>query len=449
MNIILTEGQRLALRKHGAPILRAVNVRNPDDFEPHKLEWRELLTIRTNVLREARALIDKIKPDISEAEGASIEEAHNATMAILDEIETEKEARTALGKLEPRAVSFSPRVPMIDGSSDGGYGQGALGEARAALATFARTGDLAPLHGLAETRDMAAGSDPNGGYFVVNALSNSMTKREFDQSPMRGLARVVTLTAGDTFEEPLDMDEAEATWVGEQTDRPKTDDPEVGKISIPLKEIYALQTASQKVLDVSNQNLGGWLEEKISDKFARSEGLAFVSGNAADRPRGFLALATDTAVDITRSQAKLQHVISGGATFITADALRNLYWTLRAGHRKNATWLMSSSTANAVDKLKDGNGDYLWRNGMTSGAPPTLLNLPVEFDENMPAVAADAFPIALGDWKKGYIIVDRMGVRFLRDPYTDKPNVLFYAYKRVGGDVANTDAIKLLKIAAS
>lgn len=450
MLIDIPENQRLALRKHGLPVLRALGVTNPDTFEAHKLAWRDLLGCRSAVLKEARALVEKIKDGTSEADASSIEAAHSAALLFIDEIESEKETRTALGNLSPRTHGGSHKRPYApDNEVSAGAGMsGTLAEARGGLASFARSGDDSALFQMAESRSMAAGSDPSGGYFVVSSLSNSMTSRIFDESPMRRLARIVAISNGDTFEEPLDMDEADASWVGEQASRPKGDDPTVGKISVPLHEIYALQTISQKLLDVANYNLGAWLEGKIADKFARTEGVSFVSGNANSKPQGFLALSTDTAADIARDDKKLQHVVSGGASTVTADGLRNLYWTMRAGHRKNATWLMASSTANAIDKLKDNNGDYLWRPGQTAGAPNSLLGLPVEFSEDMPAVSAGNFPIALGDWQKGYVIVDQVGLRLLRDPFTDKPNVLFYAYKRVGGSVANTDAIKLLKISA-
>jgi HK97 family phage major capsid protein len=213
-----------------------------------------------------------------------------------------------------------------------------------------------------------------------------------------------------------------------------------------VNELYALQPVTQRLLDDASFDIGKWVEGKIADKFARSEGTAMVTGNGIGRPRGFLAVPTDVADDGTRAWGKLQYVVSGAAASIVADALRNQYWALRAPHRKNATWLMASATANLVDKLKDSAGDYLWRNGMTSGAPPSLLGRPVEFDENMPAVGAGTFPIAFGDWLRGYLIVDKAGIKTLHDPYTSKPNVLFYAYRRIGGDVANYDAIKLMKI---
>lgn len=157
-------------------------------------------------------------------------------------------------------------------------------------------------------------------------------------------------------------------------------------------------------------------------------------------------MASSSAVDGARPLNTLQYVPSGGATEVTVDGLRDLYWAMRAPHRPNAVWLMSSATANAIDKLKfEATGEYVWRDSSTAGAPPTLLGRPVEFDENMPSIAAGSYAIAF-DFQAGYLIVDWQGMKFLRDPYTDKPNVLFYCYRRTGGGVALPDAIKLLKV---
>ena len=322
-----------------------------------------------------------------------------------------------------------------------------LAAERKALATFARTGNDA------EFKTLQAGSQPDGGYMVHSALSTQMTKRIFDQSPMRRLCRIETIGAGDAFEEPVDVDEAGATWVGENSARPATTTAQLKLRRTPVEEIYSLQPVTQRLLDDADWDVGAWIEGKVADKFARTEGVAFNSGNGIAKPRGFMTYDVDTAVDITRDWTKLQYVVSGSASAIAdvdggANGIKDLYWALRAQHRANATWVMASATANALDKLKDNNKDYIWRPGMTAGAPPSRLGRPVQFDENMPAISSNTFPVAFGDWKAGYIIVDKPGIKWLRDPFTSKPNVLFYAYMRVGGGVANFDAIKLLKISS-
>lgn len=319
-----------------------------------------------------------------------------------------------------------------------------------AIGYFARcnTGMMVAFEPPAELKAHSVGSDPEGGYFVTPVLSSTMTQRLFNYSPMRRLARSVTIVTGDSFEEPLDVNDVGATWVGEKQSRPETSTGEVGMLNVPVNEIYALVPVTQRLLDDSGFNIGLWLEGKISDKFARSEGTAYVTGDGIKKPRGFMSYPTDSAVDITRAQGKLQYIVSGDANTVTADGLRDLYWGMRAPHRAQASWLMASATANSIDKLKSGDGDYLWRDGMTAGAPPSLLGRPVEFCEDMPTIAAGNYPIAFGDFQRGYICVDKAGVKVLRDPFTDKPRVVFYAYRRAGGAVANFDAIKLLKISA-
>jgi HK97 family phage major capsid protein len=340
----------------------------------------------------------------------------------------------------------------IGGGAGGGHGTGArdarpeeLREMRRGLAEFARTGNMATLNAIS-ARALSGNVDDAGGYTIVPALSATMTRRLHDQSPMRRLARVVQRERSNEFVEPIDREEPTASWVTENQARPETTTPTFGLLKISLNEIYATQPITQALLDSSYVDLGGWIEEKITDKFARTEGTAFVVGDSVLKPQGFLTLTTSADADSTRDAEALQKIQSGAPNGITVDALRDMFWKLRAPHRTSATWLMSSATANAIDKLKDGNGDYLWRDSSVAGVPPTLLGRPVEFSEDMPAPTTGQLPVAFGDWMQGYVIVDQVGVRFLRDPYTSKPNVLFYAYKRVAGGVANCDAIKLLEI---
>jgi HK97 family phage major capsid protein len=336
-----------------------------------------------------------------------------------------------------------PRPGGGGGPGDGGGADANMRKALGALGTMVRTGNEARLN------ELSVASDPDGGYLTVPVLSTSMTKRLFDGSPMRRLARTETISDGDSFEEPIDDGDVEAVWVGERQARPPTTGPTIRMRKVPVHEMYALQPVTQRLLDDARFDIGSWMERKIGDRFARSEGAACFAGDGVIKPRGILSYETDTAIDGVRDWGMLQHVVSGHATKVTADGLRDLYWAMRAPHRAEASWIMASSTANAIDKLKDGNGDYLWRNGMTAGAPPSLLGRPVEFSEDMPAIEAGATPITFGDWKQGYILVDKLGIRYLRDPFTSKPNVLFYAYRRTGGAVANSDAVKMLKIAAS
>lgn len=315
-----------------------------------------------------------------------------------------------------------------------------------AIAALYRTADDAPLRAIHAA--MHSGSDPDGGYFVTPAVSSTMTRRLYDESPMRRLARVETITAGKSWVEPLDLGEPEAKWVGERSERPATASPGLGNLEVPVHELFANLPVTQQLLDDAGFDLGSWIETKITDKFVRSESAAYLTGNGVVKPRGLLTYPTAATDDAARPWGTLQTLNSGGASSITADALIDLVWKLRQPYRSGAVFTMNSNTAAVVDKLKDGQGNYLWRQSYVLGAPATLLGYAVEIEEGMPDVAAGSTPIAFGNFKLGYVIVDRLGIQFLRDPFTAKPNVSFYAYRRVGGGLANSEAIKLMKIAA-
>ncbi|NOT39303.1 MAG: phage major capsid protein [Alphaproteobacteria bacterium] len=370
-----------------------------------------------------------------------LEDGFVTVRKILDDERKEREA------LEMRINRLG-----IGTAAAGGVDKGELAKEHKALANFVRTGDEAGM------KSMSVGSDPDGGYTVLPFMSLAMISRLFDQSPMRRLARIETIQSGDAFEEITDPNDVDAVWVGESQGRTATSTAQIGKIRIPLREIYANQQVTQRLLDDSMYDIGSWIDLKITDKFGRSEGSAFVNGDGVARPKGFLQYATAATADGTRSNNELQHVVTGHATAFLApvaatgvspaDCLVDMVYALRSPYKQsgNVRWLMNSTTAATVRKFKDAQAQFVWADSIIEGQPPSLLGFPVELDENMPNVGAGTYPIAFGNWSLGYCIVDRPGIKMLRDPYTSRPSVNFYAYKRVGGDVANTDCIKLLKV---
>jgi HK97 family phage major capsid protein len=320
--------------------------------------------------------------------------------------------------------------------------------------------DLMGLHAgavstLAEINNaMSVGSDPDGGYFVLPALSTTMTKKLYDVTAMRRLARVETITAGSHWEEPVDNDQVASGWVGENDLRPMTGTPRIGMLKVPLNEVYALPPVNQALLDMVGFDLGGWLFNKIVEKFGRDEGTAFISGDGILKPQGMLAYPTSTAADATRPWGTIQYIPSGASGAFAGsnpgDVLRDLTWKLRTPYRAGASFLMNSNTISAIDKMKDGMGNYLFRPGLTAGVPGTLLGYPVEIDDvAMPDIAANSLSIAFGNFQRAYVIIDRIGIKLLIDPYSSKPNVLYYAYKRVGGGLANSEAVKFLRFSVS
>lgn len=343
---------------------------------------------------------------------------------------------------------------QMAGFKVGGLGTPSEGDATktsAALGAYIRSGDGAPLAALvsAPTAGMSVDSNPDGGYLVIPTLGSTMNERIHEISPMRQLARVVTVSS-DTYEEFNDLDEVGAGWVGEREARADTENPKLGKLSVPIHETYAMPKVTQKLLDDAVIDIGAWVVEKCAERFARKEGAAFIAGDGILQPRGILTYPTDALDDDARDWGTIEHINTGtsggfGTTSAGVDALIDMTYALKSRYRPNASWLMNRKTAAVVRKMKDADGNLIWSQGLAAGQPDRLVGFPVILDEEMPDIAADALSIAFGDFNVAYVIADRHGLRLLRDQFTDKPNVRFYTYKRVGGGLANSEAIKILR----
>ncbi|SPF80835.1 phage major capsid protein [Pseudoprimorskyibacter insulae] len=318
-----------------------------------------------------------------------------------------------------------------------------------AFNAYLRSGDDDALRGLElDTKSMSTAVNSDGGFLVDPVTSDRIQSVLSSTASLRAVANVVQVEAT-SFDVLIDHTDAGAGWATETGSTAETGTPSIDRISIPLYELNALPKASQRLLDDAAFDIEGWLAGRIADKFARAEAAAFVSGDGTDKPTGFLtysAVANDSW-----SWGSLGYVASGAAAALDAsgDAIIDLVYALGAQYRANGTFVMNSKTAGAVRKLKDADGRHLWSDGLSAGEPARLLGYPVMICEDMPDVAADATPIAFGDFGAGYTIAERPDLRVLRDPFSAKPHVLFYATKRVGGDVSDFAAIKLLKCAVS
>jgi HK97 family phage major capsid protein len=290
----------------------------------------------------------------------------------------------------------------------------------------------------------------DGGYAVPQAIDAMIARELTEISPIRALAQVVqTGTAG--YRKLVTTGGTASGWVSETTARPETAAPKFAEIAPPSGELYANPAASQAMLDDAAFDLESWLASEIAMEFARAEGAAFVNGTGVDQPMGFLAAPYSTQGDATRAFGSLQYLGSGDAAGFGAEPetrLIDLVHTMKAGHRQGATWVMNSATLSEVRKLKTADGAFLWQPGLVEGQPDRLLGYPVVEAEDMPDVATGAFPIAFGNFRAGYLIAERTATQILRDPFTNKPFVHFYATKRVGGQVLDSAAIKLLRIEA-
>ncbi len=330
--------------------------------------------------------------------------------------------------------------PARGAGAGGEFGDPAAAEHKAAFRAYLRKGDDAGLAQI-ELKALSVGTDPEGGYTVTPAMSETIVATVFDSSPVRAVAAVEAI-GSDSLELLVDKADAGAGWVAETGTPAETTSPDLAKVIIPVHEVYAEPRATQKLIDDSSIDIESWLAVKVADKFARMEATAFVGGTGVGQPRGYLTYPAGTA------WSQIEQIVSGSTSLLTADGLIDLQHGLKEAYDAGAVWLVNRSTLGAIRKLTDANNQYLWQPGLQSGGVETLLGRPIHTASDMPAVAANALAVAYGDFRRGYQIVDRIGIRVLRDPFTAKPFVKFYSTKRVGGDVVNFEAIKLQKVAA-
>jgi HK97 family phage major capsid protein len=354
-----------------------------------------------------------------------------------------KQQETQLAMLDRKSIAMN-RPPLARGAD-------AVSPHKKAFAAYLRSGDDGGLRGLTvEEKAMSTAVAADGGYLVDPQTASEIVGVLRNASSIRSIANVVTVEAT-AFDVLVDHSDVGAGWASETGDRAETDTPRVERISIPLHELSALPKASQRLLDDSAFDVEGWLAQRIADKFSRAEASAFISGDGADKPTGFLSYPKiDNEIFAWGS---LGYVPTGSDGDFSgsdpADAVVDLVYALGARYRANASFVMNSKTAGAVRKMKDADGRFLWSDGLQAGEPARLMGYPVLIAEDMPDIAPDAFAIAFGDFRAGYTVAERPDLRILRDPFSAKPHVLFYATKRIGGDVSDFAAIKLLKFAAA
>jgi len=320
-----------------------------------------------------------------------------------------------------------------------------------AFGAYLRSGDDDGLRGLVlEGKAMSSAVAADGGYLVDPQTADTIRSMLVATSSLRSIANVVQVEAT-SFDVLVDRSEVGSGWATEVAATTETATPTIERISIKLSELSAMPKASQRLLDDSAFDVEGWLANKIATRFVRAEAAAFINGDGIDKPKGIL-LPTKVA-NASWVWGQLGYIPTGAAadfaTTNTVDCIVTLIYSLMADYRSNASFVMNSKTAGAVRKMKDVDGRFMWSDGLAAAEPARLMGYPVLICEDMPDVAANAYPIAFGDFKSAYTIAERPDLRILRDPFSAKPNVLFYASKRVGGDITDYAAIKLLKVALS
>ena len=356
------------------------------------------------------------------------------------------QAEQAKKDAEEAAVRASRNTVSGAGTDDAGA------EHKRAFSKFVRKGQDAGLREI-EQKALSIGTAADGGYALPEEIAGQVQRRIQEISPIRGIATVVQTSTND-YKRLIDILGTASGWVGETDARTATNTPQLYEAAASMGEVYANATASQMSLDDIFFDAEAWLADSIGTEFARAEGAAFVTGNGTNKPKGFLAYTTAATADGSRTFGQIEHVATGVAGDWAAsnkgDVLVSLVYKLKAAHRAGATWVTNKAILAEVRAFKESTTNaYMWQPGLAAGQPSTLLGYPIVEAEDVPAKAANSLSVAFGNFRNGYCVVDRVGIRTLRDPYTNKPNVQFYATKRVGGMLLDSEAIKVVKFAVS
>ncbi|WP_271953625.1 phage major capsid protein [Pseudomonas aeruginosa] len=361
---------------------------------------------------------------------------------LVEQVETLNEK---LGQLDDMKSALEKELAGM--KRPDGTGTKAASEHKAAFMQFVRKGIDTGL-GELQAKALQIGVDADGGYAVPEELDRNIIELLRDESPMRQVCNQIFVGTPD-YKRLANLGGAGSGWVGETAPRPETSTPTLAQISAVMGELYANPQATQTSLDDMFFDVEGWLNSEVGREFSEKEGAAFLLGDGVNKPKGLLAYPFAVAGDKTRPYGTLQRLVSGNAAAFSGDNLIDLVQAVKAGYRRAGTWMMNNLTVAYVRKLKDSEGNYLWRPGLEVGQPSSLLGYGITENEDMPDIAADANALAFGDFKRAYTIVDRIGTRVLRDPYTNKPYVGFYTTKRVGGMLVDSQAVKVLTLSAA
>lgn len=409
-------------------------------------EIKDALALLQTTAREHRDAVDAEIKALKEKGGA-------------DPILTERVGKldTALSDMAKKldALRLKDRRPETTGA-DGRTREMTEAELkhREAALKFIRKGDASGYE-VDELKALSAGTDPDGGYMITPDMDRNISRVVSEVSPIRAIANVIT-TSSSAVKRLINVGGTGSGWVGETEARPQTDTANLRERTYPVMELYAMPAATQTLLDDASFDVEAWLADEVQIEFAEQEGAAFVMGDGVAKPRGFIGgynPVLDTA--FTEAGGAPGYVRTGAAADFLSVAdgdeennLIDLVYSLKSAYRANARFVMNRATIGRVRKFRDADGRAYWQQSTIAGEPSTLLGYPVMEAEDMPDIGANAFPVAFGDFNRGYQIVDRFGTRILRDPYTAKPFVLFYTTKRVGGGIRMAEAIKLLKMEA-
>lgn len=400
-------------------------------------EIRELIEQQGKAFEEFRKSNDERLAALEKGEARS--ELEEKTERINDELGRLSAVVDELAKKANR-----PGAPGAEGD------EALQAEHKSAWLKWVRKGDDAGLADI-EHKAMNVGTPADGGYAVPIQQDRDIMRLLTDLSPMRQVCRVMTVGTED-YRKLVNLGGTASGWVGETDARPATAGPTLAQLKPSFGELYANPEVTQKALDDIFFNVEGELSQDISESFAVLEGKAFLSGTGTNQPVGLLTAKTSAEADSARAFGTVQHIATGVADNFPAkdpaDILIDLIYSMKAGYRTGAQFMVNSMTLATMRKWKDGDGNYIWQPAMQNGQPGSIFGYGYVTNEDMPSAGAGAIPVVFGNFQQAYVIFDRVGIRSLRDPYTNKPFVGFYTTKRVGSMIANTQAVKFLKCAA-
>ncbi|WP_210239877.1 phage major capsid protein [Mesorhizobium sp. B3-1-9] len=402
---------------------------------------RGIVAVRADASGDVKALIGELSKDWETFKATMAEKDKELAKKFDDVVTTEKlnKINSSVSELQAAVDQANAKLAAIQVGAGSGAREVKDKEYSDAFRAHFRKGDI--------QASLNKGADSEGGFLAPVEWDRTITDKLVEVSPMRQIAASQTIsTAG--FKKLFNLRGTSSGWVGETAARPQTNTPTFGEMTFAPGEIYANPAATQQMLDDAEVNLEAWLANEVETEFSYQEGLAFISGNGANKPYGLLTFVTGGANAAVNPLGAIELKTTAAAAAIDSDELLDLIYLLPSGFTQNARWIMNRTTQGVIRKLKDGDGNYLWQPSYVAGQPATIAGYPVTEMPGMPDIAASALPIAFGDFRRGYLIVDRTGVRVLRDPFTNKPYVMFYTTKRVGGGVQNPETIKVLKMSA-
>ncbi|MBV5268970.1 MAG: phage major capsid protein [Afipia sp.] len=412
---------------------------------------RGLVAVRSDASNPA-AILAELQKTFEAFKEANNKELADLKKGMGDVVQTEKVDRinAEITKLQ---TAIDETNALLAAARLGGSDDKVTPEKKAHAAAFEQFFRKGAENGLRDLEVKAAAttdSNPDGGYLVPDTMEQTIDRILATVSSIRSIASVISIST-QTYKKLVGQGGATGGWVGERQSRSETNTPTLSELSFPAMEMYANPAATQTSLDDSRIDIASWLGSEVSQTFADMEGVAFYSGDGNNKPRG---IASYTMVaDSSYAWGKVGFTTSGVAAALNDsthsghDALTDLVYAIKQGYRTNAGFLMNRKTQAAIRKFATLGSEkmVLWQPSMQLGQPATLMGYPITDDDNVADIGANAFPIWFGDFKRAYLIVDRFGMRVLRDPYTNKPYVHFYTTKRVGGGIQNFGALKALK----